>query len=61
MTFSVLHVEQPRWPKMLKDLKPGERGDYQIIDENGQLVWASELQRRYWTETYPRPAMPRRN
>jgi hypothetical protein len=34
--------------------------DYIIIDENGQEVWASELARRYWRETYPRPILRHR-
>lgn len=29
--------------------------DYKIIDENNHEVWASELAKRYYYETRPRP------
>lgn len=31
-------------------------GDYQIYDEQGRLVWARDLVKRYLAETRPRPA-----
>ena len=30
-------------------------GDWQVVDETGRLVWASDLADRYRTETTPRP------
>jgi hypothetical protein len=36
-----------------KRKRVGEYGDYQIVDELGRTIWASEWCRRVWKETHP--------
>lgn len=36
-----------------KRKRAGEYGDYEIIDELGRTIWASDWCRRVWKETHP--------
>lgn len=56
MALSFLSKPFHLWKKDDKGTPP----DYQIINEFGQVEWASSWCRRVWAETRPRPVLVER-